>query len=110
MFEKTGVMPSQLVAAVGPCIGVEAFEVGREVADQFVLAGFGMGVVHKPEWAKPHIDLAAVARAQLLALGLDESRIDIAGLCTVSNPEDFFSHRRDRGMTGRMVAVIGTKP
>jgi len=100
---------SQLVAAVGPCIGPTAFEVGTDVVDQFERL-FGHQVWIERGGEKGHLDLPAAAHLQLIAAGLSESRIDVARLCTVSMPKEFFSHRRDRGITGRMAAVIGVKP
>ncbi len=106
--EAMGVPASELVAAVGPCIGPEAFEVGPEVAEEFEKAGRGEAVVRRKEWRKPHIDLGKSAQIELKKLGMAEVNIDLAGVCTVSD-EAFFSHRRDKGLTGRMVAMVGVR-
>jgi len=52
------------------------------------------------------VDLRGAAKLQLLAGGLTEERIDSARLCTFRNRDEFFSHRRERGVTGRMAALI----
>jgi polyphenol oxidase len=105
-LETMGVGSGRVVAAVGPCIGVDAFEVGEEVAAEFEKAGRGGAVVRRAGWVKPHVDLAKSAVLELESLGVSRDRIDVAGACTVADGA-FFSHRRDRGLTGRMVAMIG---
>ena len=95
--------PANLIAAIGPGICTKCFEVGPEVAAQFEKSGYA-AMVHRTLGPKPHIDLQAVLAAQLRAAGI--ARIDTADLCTVENPADFFSHRRDAGRTGRLAAVI----
>jgi copper oxidase (laccase) domain-containing protein len=50
------------------------------------------------------IDLKQVARAQLEAAGVEH--IELSGLCTSCEPELFFSHRRDRGCTGRQAGLV----
>ena len=49
-------------------------------------------------------DLKAIARGQLAAAGVDE--VHDVGLCTMCDPERFFSHRRDGGVTGRQAGVV----
>lgn len=96
---------SGLVAAIGPCIGPGAFEVGREVAAEFERA-FGPATPHIRRGERLTVDLPAALREQLRAAGLAEADIDLPAHCTHERADLFFSHRRDRGRTGRMVAVI----
>ena len=105
LHEAAGVSaaPAKLIAAIGPGICAGCFEVGEEVAAQFEKTGYSAMILRAPG-AKPHIDLRAVLVAQLQSAGV--SRIDSSPLCTVENPADFFSHRRDAGRTGRLAAVI----
>jgi YfiH family protein len=97
-----GVDPGELVAAIGPCIEVGAFEVGEEVAgqfaDQFVRRDLG---------PKPHVDLVAAVRAQLARAGVPKDSIERVGGCTVSDPERYFSYRRDGAGIGQMLAFVG---
>jgi polyphenol oxidase len=58
---------------------------------------------------KLFLDLAEANRRQLLEVGVPPKNIDVAGLCTICNPELFFSYRREKGKTGRMMAVVGIK-
>ncbi len=65
---------------------------------------------HGPDPApRPHLDLIAAARYQLRRAGLLSSRIAVAGLCTASRADLFFSHRKEGSHTGRMMSVIGIR-
>ena len=55
------------------------------------------------------LDLSAVARFELISGGIPESNIHSVDLCTSCRSDLFFSHRRDRGRTGRHIAVTGFK-
>jgi copper oxidase (laccase) domain-containing protein len=54
-----------------------------------------------------HLDLAEANRRQLLAAGLKKSAIAMTGQCTGCNTDLFFSHRIERGFTGRLMSLIG---
>lgn len=95
-----------LVAAIGPCIGVAAFEVGEEVVDAIELAAPADGVVRRDLGPKPHVDLRLAVRVQLHALGIADEAIEDVGGCTVSEPVRYFSHRRDGARSGRLLAAI----
>jgi YfiH family protein len=95
--------PGRLVAAIGPCISPTHFEVGEEVAAEFYQQGLETTVQPRPG-AKPHIDLQEAVRLQLERAGV--TTIDTHELCTYRDGTDFYSHRRDHGITGRMAAVI----
>lgn len=98
---------TEIVAAIGPCITGEAFEVGDDVAAEFekLFKPETLVVLRRPEWPKPHIDLKRAVFMQLAASGATAAQV--LPNCTVREPELFFSHRRDNGKTGRMAAVIG---
>ena len=88
----------RVAAAVGPGIGPCCYEVGDEIAGTY-RARFGPAVVKGRK-----LDLWAVSERVLRDAGVDSvERLD---LCTACDPERFFSHRRDRGVTGRQ-GVIG---
>lgn len=105
MCELAGIEPSRFIAAIGPCISVEHFEVGHEVAQAFVDANLGEAVEKRTP--RPHVDLPGAVAQQLLRLGLPLERIDRTDRCTYRDQDEFFSHRRDNGRTGRMCAIIG---
>lgn len=97
-------LPSELCAVIGPCIEVDAFEVGTEVAEQFPS-------VHRYRYASGrwHVDLVGMVFAQLRAAGLEPEMCVRVGSCTHANPEDFFSYRRDGRPTGQMLSFIGIR-
>src|SRR6185503_1334808 len=83
-------------AAIGPGIGPCCYEVGSEVTGAF--AGLGEGIAEGRM-----LDLPEVARRLLARAGVE--RVESAGLCTSCETELFFSHRRDRGRTGRQAGI-----
>lgn len=93
-----------VVGAVFPCIGYEAFEVGQEVVESFCRV-VGNDVVREVGGGKGRVDLAGACARQMEGGGISRSRIDLSGLCTVTETLRFFSHRRDGGKTGRMALV-----
>jgi polyphenol oxidase len=90
-----------VAAAVGPGIGPCCYEVGEEVAAPY-RERFGADVVRGR-----NLDLGEAAERALRAAGVES--VHRTGHCTACEPELFFSHRRDRGVTGRqgIVAAIG---
>jgi YfiH family protein len=95
-----------LVAAIGPHIEVCCFEVDDDVAEKLQACAPGEVVVDRARGAKPRIDLRKIVRGQLLAAGLDHSSIDDVRGCTKCDPERFFSFRRDRDDSGRLLAAV----
>jgi hypothetical protein len=106
-----------MVAAIGPAIGPGAFEVGEDVAREFRIAEFSGSatgnespVVHEGgDGRKPRLDLREAIRRQLLRCGVAPEGIDSTDRCTHSDAAEFFSHRREQGLTGRMVTVIAPR-
>jgi len=84
-------------AAVGPSIGPCCYEVGPEVLAPFERLGDGVADGRM-------LDLPEVARRLLLDAGVE--RVELSRLCTSCEPELFFSHRRDRGRTGRQAGLV----
>lgn len=98
--------PQSMVAAIGPCIGFDAFEVGPEVLQRFRHAFDGQAPVREAANGKGFVDLRHAVRLQLLRHGLREDRIDTTDRCTFRDADEFFSHRRDNGVTGRLAALV----
>jgi hypothetical protein len=99
---------NHVLAAIGPSIGFDAFEVGPEVLDEFRrVFGCDAPIRAEPD-GKGRVDLRECLRRQLVAAGVPDDRIDRSDRCTYTHAEEFFSHRRDRGISGRMAAVIAT--
>jgi polyphenol oxidase len=96
--------PDELLAYIGPGIGPDAFEVGDDVYAAFVRADAPAREAFKPlRTGKWHADLFTLARRALERSGVRS--IYGGGLCTYSDPERFYSYRRDK-ITGRMAALI----
>lgn len=107
-MEALGADPRGIIAAIGPCISVQHFEIGPEVVAQFRNAlGADTPHVRETSGGKGHADMQGALSEQLRHAGVRS--IDAVARCTVAEPEFFFSHRRDRGLTGRMIGLIGPR-
>lgn len=104
--KELGGSAHDLIAAIGPGIGVCCFEVGMDVWEQFwdlFPERMSIGSVDRH-----YVDLVEANRRQLLEAGIPAEHIDVSGLCTVcSGTGEFHSYRRDRDNSGRMVSAIG---
>jgi YfiH family protein len=98
-----GADPRRMLAAVGPCIGRCCYEVSPELATLF-RGLFGPEVADAGP--KPHLDLRLCVERALSAAGVPPERIEQVPGCTSCDRESFFSHRRDKGVTGRHLAFI----
>ena len=94
-----------LVAAIGPHLSVIRFEVSEDVATELEQSSEERDVVDRTH-QKPRVDLRRIVRAQLRSLGLDDEAIDDVPGCTYSEPERFFSFRRDGKTSGRHLSAI----
>ncbi len=127
-----GSRPQDLIASIGPGIGQCCYAVGEEVRQQFesqfdyaselfrevydadpvrqkypMLFLTARAPGHSDIGPSMHLDLAEANRRQLLAAGLRKGAIFLTGQCTGCHTDRFFSHRTERGFTGRMMSVIG---
>lgn len=102
------VAPADVMVWLGPCIGPKVFEVGAEVLDQFVANDPQAAQHFKPHGSGKWLaDLAGLARLRLQAIGVQQifGNDSSDAWCTVSNPQRYFSYRRDR-VCGRFAASI----
>lgn len=113
MHEQYGTEGKDLYAAIGPSISFENFEVGDEVYQAFEDAGFPMPFISRrfvsmngEGTQKWHIDLWQACRLQLLSRGVAADRIDVLGVCTYAQSEDYFSARRMGIDSGRILSGI----
>jgi YfiH family protein len=129
-----GSQPEDLIAAIGPGIGLCCYAVGEEVLSEFesqfsyarelfkevfdsdpVRKKYPMLFLtqrapgHSPIGPSLHVDLVEANRRQLLSAGLKPESIQVIGGCTQCHTDLFFSHRASHGHTGRMMAVIGIR-
>lgn len=105
MRDTYGSRPSDVLAAIGPSIGPEVYQVGPEVV-KAVEAYFGTtdGLIRWAEDGSTYLDLWEANRLSLVKAGVE--KIEVAGICTAQNTHEFFSHRAEKGRTGRFGAVI----
>jgi YfiH family protein len=107
LVQEHDMSANDLVAAIGPHNAVCCYEVGEEVVEA---VGDPSAFVSRPDWAKPHFDQARANKNQLLEAGIPEHQIVVSNLCTQCRADLFFSYRRDRQRTGRLLSVIGIAP
>ncbi len=100
-----GSRPEDVLAAIGPSIGPEHYEVGQDVVDR-VQAAFGTEASSLlPQVnGSPHFDLWSANRIALQQAGVEQ--IEVAGICTYKHRDDWFSHRGDNGKTGRFGVLL----
>ena len=105
-----GTDPADLVAAIGPSLGVCCGEMGDEVVDDFRDAGHDSATLsrwfRRDPHRRPHFDLWGANRDQLEHAGVPPAAIYVSGLCTRTYPESFHSYRAAGPEAGRMAAVI----
>lgn len=93
-----------LLAWIGPAAGPQHYEIGAEVRDRFLAQDARADTTFLPtrpgHW---RVDLFAIARMRLAQAGV--TRVHGGDLCTISDPQRFFSHRRD-ARTGRMATLV----
>ncbi len=109
-----GCEPSDILAAVGPSICADCYEVGEEVAEVFQEL-FSREpyadvrteeIVRDDHNGKYHLDLWRANEAILLAAGIRREHLFVTDLCTCCNPDYLFSHRASRGRRGNFCAFI----
>ena len=105
MTERYGSIPSDVIACIGPSIGPDHYEVGVDVILQVQkLFGQDSGqVLHRHE-GRIHFDLWRANQYLLERAGVKQ--IELAGICTACHADDWFSHRAEKGRTGRFGALI----
>jgi polyphenol oxidase len=126
-----GTKPADLLAAIGPSIGVCCYEVGPEVVSQFKsqfpnasdwfdelrtgdepnpLQWLNMAPPgHQPPPKNVLLDLRKANSAQLLEAGVLDRNMFVSDLCTACRRDLLFSYRKEGAMAGRLMAVIGIR-
>lgn len=106
MAESYGCKPAHIQAGIGPSIGPDHYQVGEEVVDA-VRNYFGTieGLIRRdPSDGTAYLDLWAANQLDLERAGVNQ--IEVSRICTYQQNEDFFSHRAEKGRTGRFGAVM----
>ena len=107
MAERYGSVPGELIAAIGPSIGPEHYEVGRDVVSA-ARAAFGERIERAFTMradGRAQFDLWSANVIDLTDAGLPGASIDVAAISTAGALDEFYSHRAEPPVTGRMVAV-----
>jgi hypothetical protein len=113
-MEALGAARRRIVAAIGPCIGRDSYEVGPELAQRFLDAHADNARYFEPAPRPRHFyfDLPGYVAARLR--GAQVARIDTLDYCTLARPHSFFSYRRatQRGEQdyGRNLSAIALRP
>jgi polyphenol oxidase len=105
MRDHFGTLPRDIHAAIGPCIGPDHYQVGEDVARQVrqVFGSDSSGLLPVREEAI-YFDLWSANRLLLEHSGVGS--IEVAEICTACHTDDWFSHRAEKGSTGRFGALI----
>ena len=129
-----GSRPEDIYAVIGPGIQKCCYEVGDDLRAQFESQfPYARELFHEVQESDPvrkkypllfmnqrppghgdlciklHLDLREANRRQLLEAGVPEKQITAMTACTACDTTQFFSHRAEKGRTGRMMAVVGIK-
>ena len=105
MALEYGTECKNLKAFIGPCIGKDSFEVHDNVA-QYFDSTCKKSLIEEGKFL---VDLQKANIDQLIELGLKDGDIEISNYDTYQSTNMFFSHRKENGKTGRMMAAIGLK-
>ncbi|MBN1313429.1 MAG: peptidoglycan editing factor PgeF [Anaerolineae bacterium] len=106
MSETYGCRPQDIIVGIGPSIGPCCYEVGTEVVAE-VQEAFGDAkhlVLPSTNGGGDRLDLWAANAQALRSAGVEQ--IEMACICTACNTHEFYSHRAEKGRTGRFGAVL----
>lgn len=106
MAEEYGTDPADIIAAAGPCICKDCFEVDEDLGKRFSSEFAQEGIMRPGGPGKAYVDLELAAAVQFIEAGIRPENITLMNACTYENEKMFFSHRRDKGVTGSMAAFI----
>jgi hypothetical protein len=122
LSREFGARPEDLVAAIGPSIGVCCYEVGSDLVDAFAAAGHPRHLIDR--WFsrpkrdadasrrpgdKLYLDVPGANRDQLRLAGVPEEQIYLSGLCTAMHPDVLTSYRVEKQDAGRLAGVIRSR-
>ncbi|NOZ06828.1 MAG: peptidoglycan editing factor PgeF [Chloroflexi bacterium] len=104
MTRKYGCLPANIRAGIGPGIGPCCYEVGADVIRLVRQELPYPRLLESRAHGHAHLDLWEANRVLLAETGV--TQIELAGLCTACHTDEWFSHRREHGRTGRFAVVI----
>jgi YfiH family protein len=105
MQSRYGCNPKDIVAGIGPSIGVDHYEVGEEVVSQFhEKYGKDTERIIQTRDGITYLDLWTANLIQLQNAGVEQ--VQVSGVCTACHLDDWFSHRAEKGKTGRFGVLM----
>jgi YfiH family protein len=108
MVNSFACRPVDIIAGIGPAIGPCCYEVGYEVANAASEASpSASGIMVRRPGGRWHFDMWMANQHQLEEMGIQQ--VEMAGICTACHTDEWFSHRAERGQTGRFAAAIGLR-
>ena len=109
MMEQFDCKADDILVTVGPSISVDVYNVGSELVETFQNEGFDTDEIFVEKGEKLHLDLWKANRQSLLKAGILPQHIEIAGICTYTKHDQFFSARRLGIKSGRMLSGVMIK-
>ncbi len=105
MEQTYGCRPADILAGIGPSIGVDHYPVGEDVLEKAKITfGKEFPTLIEDGACQPHLNLWKANELSLARAGVRQ--IQVAGICTACQTEDWFSHRAEKGKTGRFGGLI----
>ncbi len=112
MINEYDSKPQDIIAAIGPSICMDCYEVSSDVAEQFIekysSAEIKEILLDKGN-GKYQLNLHQACRFNLLNAGVLDDNISMPDICTCCNPQALYSHRASNGLRGNLAAVIMLK-
>ena len=112
MAEEFGCNPGDILAAIGPSICQDCYEVSEDVVLQFQKAfreEQWKDLYYKKENGKYQLNLWKANEIILLEAGIAKENLSITDICTCCNPDFLYSHRASKGMRGNLAAFLGIR-
>ena len=108
MMQEFGCNPADIIAAIGPCICQNCYEVDTPVFNAFIDSGIDITNVFREGRDEDHfmLNLVQANKNILLAAGIKEENIDMSDICTCCNANELHSHRATGGKRGNLAAII----
>lgn len=113
MKEAYGTEPKDVVAAIGPSICQECYEISDDVAEEFVKvfpAAIISEILYQQKPGKYQLDLWKANYHILTEAGISPENISVTDICTCCNPDYLFSHRASQGKRGNLGAFLSINP
>jgi len=105
MHEKYGSRPQDILAGIGPSIGPDHYEIGDDVIEQ-VDRAFGVDAASLLSNINGHTHFDLWKANSLILEKAGVRKVQIAGICTACNTQDWYSHRAEHGRAGRFGAIL----